>query len=218
LTSPPVSAAVSETQEVKTSTPVEMPAPPVEQPVEPALKVKPLLPEEKESFLKGSTIRVLLIVIPLVAGLIYIGTQLNQSPSRFEVANIPVTEEEKENVALQKEPEPEKIQTQQLNLRAVASGTTWMRIITDKRDTAEHNLRQGDQVEWKAFSGFQLRIGRAHAVRFFLNGNDLGELGRDTQLVWEMLITSNGIEAKELRTRTDLPQQSAPAATQPGAN
>lgn len=168
--------------------------------------------DEESGILGGLNFRLLAVAAAVIALLIYVGTQMNPSREQFEVTGPQITEEEMLSV-------PESTttvtpQSQSLRLRGVASARTWLSIIFDGNETREFNLQSGDQITWTANESFQFRIGRAHALSLSLNGRELGPLGPETSLVWDMVINKNGIASKELRTRTDLPQQSSPDSTQ----
>lgn len=176
--------------------------------------------EEKGSIFQNPTLRVLAVAIPIVGMLVYIGNRFNQERGSFEVANIKVTNEEKAAVSQQKEEiatTPQQ-QAQPLTLTAQFSERTWLRITLDAANSNEYNFNAGDRVEWKADSSFSLRIGRAHAIRLYLNGRDLGQLGPATALVWAVVINRGGIASKELRTRTDITSQPAQGSRPQSAN
>ena len=62
-------------------------------------------------------------------------------------------------------------------LRAVATETTWLRIVIDESREREYLLRPDEQLTWLAKSSCKLLIGNAAGLRLYLNDQPLKPLG-----------------------------------------
>ena len=73
-----------------------------------------------------------------------------------------------------------------LVLRAEAVDSTWVRVQWDGgTGSAEEIIPGGESRQWEAADNFMVFAGRAHGVRFYLQGKLLGEgrLGDPTQVL-----------------------------------
>ena len=84
-----------------------------------------------------------------------------------------------------------------LHLSLVASQKTWMQIAIDDSAAVEYIFDNGDSSEWHARERFLLRIGNGAGVRLYLDGNDLGPLGRQREVV-NFVVTKDGIQRNQL--------------------
>ncbi|MBN2012896.1 DUF4115 domain-containing protein [candidate division KSB1 bacterium] len=83
-----------------------------------------------------------------------------------------------------------------MHLNLVASQKTWMQIAIDDSAAIEYIFQMGDSSEWLAKERFLVRIGNGAGIRLYLNGNDLGPLGRDREVV-NLVVTKDGIERNQ---------------------
>jgi cytoskeleton protein RodZ len=86
-----------------------------------------------------------------------------------------------------------------LNLVIQGLRSTWFRIVTDKKDTAEYMLKRGNQFEAKAAQTFEFIIGRADGLQFRLNEKPPQTVSTDSLIVSYLLIDSSGIAAKRFK-------------------
>ena len=68
-----------------------------------------------------------------------------------------------------------------------------MQIAIDDSAAIEYIFQSGDSSEWLAKERFLLRIGNGAGVRLYLNGNDLGPLGREREVI-KLVVTRDGIQ------------------------
>jgi len=66
---------------------------------------------------------------------------------------------------------------EELVLTAEITGDTWMRIKADDQLIFEDTLKAGDKESWKAQKNFQVKIGNAGGVKFWLNDVVMGIQG-----------------------------------------
>jgi hypothetical protein len=76
-------------------------------------------------------------------------------------------------------------------------------MITDKSDTSEYLLIQGQVVRASASHLFEFLIGRNDGLTFNLNGKLLSRAGTDSSVVLYMRIDSTGVSAKILKKNVD---------------
>ena len=84
----------------------------------------------------------------------------------------------------------------------------WIREIIDSRDTTDFILTAGLRRSVEAVQQVQLLLGRADGVEIWLNGNNLGIVGKKEQVAY-LLLTEEGIAQQRLRNVT---AQKAPPA------
>jgi len=85
-----------------------------------------------------------------------------------------------------------------LRLNVIGLKRTWLRLVTDRKDTSEYMLLKGNEIEFSADSLFEFLIGRADGVEFDLGGKKIGALGDSTQVIRYLAINSDGIIARRL--------------------
>ena len=81
---------------------------------------------------------------------------------------------------------------------------TWFSINIDGDNEREFTLRKGNKLNFKANESITMRIGKSQGVILFLDGKEQGILGPPDTLVWELIITQEGIKSKRLRKRSDI--------------
>jgi hypothetical protein len=84
-----------------------------------------------------------------------------------------------------------------MRLEIRAENVVWVQVVTDRRDSVDYTMRAGNVQAWQAMEQFYVRVGNAGAVKFLLDGKDLGEIGSPGQ-VGGILITHDGIKARRL--------------------
>lgn len=68
-------------------------------------------------------------------------------------------------------------------LKAMATETTWLRISIDEMQDREYLLQPGEQVTWRATTGYKLHIGNAAGLQLFLNDKPIKALGKSGRVV-----------------------------------
>lgn len=178
---------------------------------EPVVKIEVAETTLENSLRRFKSYAWVLVMVPIIGGLIYLGSRFPRQHQRFEVSQPAVnTVKEESTKTLQTPVTPEK---QILTLKAVAHERTWLSISIDNQETREYNLQKADEITWNALTAFQMRIGKSRGISLFLNGKDLGPLGSETSLVWNIIIDKNGIVSKELRSRPDVITPSSQGTT-----
>ncbi|MEW6587207.1 MAG: RodZ domain-containing protein [Nitrospirota bacterium] len=84
-------------------------------------------------------------------------------------------------VETQAKPESAGISPHMLEIHA--NDTTWLLVKIDNTDTRELLLQPGESVNMQAKSGFSLRIGNAAGVRLVFDGQEIGRLGEEGQVI-----------------------------------
>ena len=128
------------------------------------------------------------IALAVLLAIFFSGEPEESSPPPVEAAEVPPTlplQEESEPAATPTQDEPviatedEGVATDlayPLVLRAEAIDSTWVRIQWDGgTGSAEEIIPGGESRQWEAADNFTVFAGRAHGVRFYLQGQLLGE-------------------------------------------
>jgi len=68
-------------------------------------------------------------------------------------------------------------------LKAMATETTWLRIAIDEMQEREYLLQPGEQVTWRATTGYKLHIGNAAGLQLYLNDKPIKALGESGRVV-----------------------------------
>ena len=68
-------------------------------------------------------------------------------------------------------------------LTANVKSQTWIAIAIDDKPAKEYLFQPGETLRWTADKGFDILIGNAGGIEFFLNGKEVGELGAQGQVV-----------------------------------
>ena len=77
----------------------------------------------------------------------------------------------------------EKIETEQMVLRVVATDITWIKFQLDWGEPFEVLLKPGDSFRVKANKKFNLRIGNAGGIKLFLNEKHVGIPGKQGEVI-----------------------------------
>jgi cytoskeletal protein RodZ len=85
----------------------------------------------------------------------------------------------------------------ELNLQLKAFERTWLQISVDDSVAKEHIFDSGMESNWYAKERFKLRIGNAAGIRLFLNGKDLGPLGKAGEVI-KVDLTEDGVQNTSL--------------------
>lgn len=101
-----------------------------------------------------------------------------------ETQTQPATQDTKtpQNPAPAPVPQPQ-IVAQNLNLQATFSGDCWTRVITDGKMAFEGMINAGQTLAWEGNNSVSVLLGNAGAVQLVMNGQSIGALGADGDVV-----------------------------------
>ncbi len=85
------------------------------------------------------------------------------------------------------------IEWHRLQLQAVALERTWISVSVDGTPLADLTLEQGQRREWEAEEWFEVSVGTAEAIEFYLDGQLLGTAGVGRGVVDSLVITEDGM-------------------------
>lgn len=68
-------------------------------------------------------------------------------------------------------------------LTAQVNNPTWIAIYIDDGPVREYLFQPGDTMKWTADKGFDILVGNAAGIEFFLNGKEVGYLGPEGKVV-----------------------------------
>jgi cytoskeletal protein RodZ len=68
-------------------------------------------------------------------------------------------------------------------LSANVNSLTWIAVYIDDEPVKEYLLQPGDKMRWEADKGFDILVGNAGGIEFFLNGKEVGHLGLEGRVV-----------------------------------
>jgi len=68
-------------------------------------------------------------------------------------------------------------------LTATVTARTWLSIAVDREPAKEYLFQPGETFRWTAEEGFDMVVGNAGGIEFFLNGSSIGELGPEGKVV-----------------------------------
>jgi cytoskeletal protein RodZ len=86
-------------------------------------------------------------------------------------------------LAVPEEEEHEEPSSPQYTLTANINKQTWIAIYIDEKPVKEYLFQPGNTVKWSAEEGFDILIGNAGGIEFFLNGDPVGNLGTEGSVV-----------------------------------
>lgn len=86
-----------------------------------------------------------------------------------------------------------------LNVELKALERTWVREIRDGTDTTDYILPAGRSRKFSSHHSVNLMMGRADGIEVWLNGQNLGTMGKADEIVPLLLLDKNGIADKRLR-------------------
>jgi len=106
------------------------------------------------------------------------------------------------------------IQQPTVHITLKAVDRTWLRMIKDRRDTTEYLLTAGKQISVTADSLVLLLVGNAGGIDFTVNGEHVGVLGNNEQVITNMVVTAQGIVNKKIKNarRKHVAQQDSVSA------
>jgi len=76
---------------------------------------------------------------------------------------------------------------------------TWIRYIKDGTDTTEYMLQEGNNIEIDADSTLHFLVGNAAGVKFTINGEEKGLMGKKGEVISYLKITKKGIEGQRVK-------------------
>ena len=88
-----------------------------------------------------------------------------------------------EESAILEEAKEEQSLSPQLMLTANITSQTWIAIYIDEEPVKEYLFQPGQTVRWTAHKGFDILVGNAGGIEFFLNGKEVGYLGPEGKVV-----------------------------------
>ena len=81
-----------------------------------------------------------------------------------------------------------------LRLEVFAEKDGWLEVRCNGKLLFQGVLSQGDREVWQGEDKIRLRIGNAGAFRLNLNGNSLGKLGKEGEVLKEVILTKENIK------------------------
>lgn len=81
-----------------------------------------------------------------------------------------------------------------LRLEVFAEKDGWLEVRCNGKLLFQGVLSQGDREVWQAEDKIRLRIGNAGAFRLNLNGNSLGKLGKEGEVLKEVILTKESVK------------------------
>ncbi len=167
---------------------------------------------EKQDRRKSSLIKTIYIVAPLlVVAVIFAVLAINsigvdKNEELGEVQEIPVQKIAEQLLMEQEKQAAEKqdsvlVSGESIRVTADLSAVqrTWIRVITDRADTTEYLLAANETISLKADSLLNFLVGNAAGIKFIVNGNPAGILGKEGQVITRLLISPKGIVSKSIK-------------------
>lgn len=68
-------------------------------------------------------------------------------------------------------------------LEISATGTTWLLVRIDDKESKEMLLKIGESAKWTAKNNFSLKIGNAGGIKVVFDGKEISPLGAEGQVV-----------------------------------
>jgi len=68
-------------------------------------------------------------------------------------------------------------------LTANVNSKTWIGITIDDESVKEYLFQPGENIRWTAVKGFDILVGNAGGIEFFLNGKEVGNLGPEGKVL-----------------------------------
>ncbi len=85
--------------------------------------------------------------------------------------------------AMVRETKEEQPPSPRYTLNAHVNSRTWIAIYIDDEPVKEYLFQPGDTTRWTADKGFDILVGNAGGIEFFLNGKEVGHLGPEGKVV-----------------------------------
>ena len=152
---------------------------------------------EEDSNSKKFLVAAVALVAILIGGIFYgLSGSDSENPTVAENVNQPAVETQTEIVAQEVQtvtPPPTPVETQQVaqvqtsvnevNLQATFSGDCWTQVIVDGKLEYEGMIGAGENFNWKGNQSINVLLGNAGAAQFVMNGQNVGSLGGDGDVV-----------------------------------
>jgi cytoskeleton protein RodZ len=81
-----------------------------------------------------------------------------------------------------------------LELEITATDTVWLTVMIDNIEQREYILQPNNRIRWQAANQFLLTVGNAGGISVRVNGDTLGTLGRQGEVIRNLTITREGIQ------------------------
>ena len=94
-----------------------------------------------------------------------------------------VEETDRTQVAAIARQKAEELLPPRFSLTANVRNRTWIAIYVDDQPVKEYLFQPGDTITWTAQKGFDILVGNAGGIDFFLNGTEIGTLGTEGKVV-----------------------------------
>ena len=158
-----------------------------------------------------------ILLVGIVGGIIYVYVQYGKeyfSRPEKPARKISVFEARKERLLQEKQKKPP-VQPlrlpEKVRLKVVAAETTWVRLITDGRDTSEFLFVPGTRRLFEASRRLELKAGRADGLILWVNQDSVGKLGSAAEIVDRLVVTPQGIVEKKVRRPRPVRKKAPPA-------
>lgn len=158
---------------------------------------------------KSSRLKILYIILPIIVLVLIISIMAINSITVKDNDSEPVKElavrEIVNKIELKNKAKKDSIiQQSQLNKKNVsvnikAVDRTWLRFIKDHADTNEYLLTPGNRLDIQADSLVEFLVGNANGLRFKINSNNVGVLGKPGEVITYLKVTPKGIIDKRIK-------------------
>ena len=158
---------------------------------------------------KSSRLKILYIILPIIVLVLIISIMAINSITVKDNDSEPVKElavrEIVNKIELKNKAKKDSIiQQSQLNKKNVsvnikAVDRTWLRFIKDHADTNEYLLTSGNRLDIQADSLIEFLVGNANGLRFKINSNNVGVLGKPGEVITYLKVTPKGIIDKRIK-------------------
>jgi transcriptional regulator with XRE-family HTH domain len=159
---------------------------------------------DKSSRLKKMYIILPIIVLVLIISIMAINSITVKDNDSEPVKELAVREIANKIELKNKAKKDSIIQQSQLNKKNVfinikAVDRTWLRFIKDHADTNEYLLTSGNRLDIQADSLVEFLVGNANGLKFKINSNNVGVLGKPGEVITYLKITPKGIIDKKIK-------------------
>jgi len=143
-------------------------------------------------------------VILAITGYLTVQQYLATRNSKVNIKEVPVSDIAREltkadSSVAQKKPGQKELAAG-LKIELKAREKTWVKEIKDSRDTTDYILPAGTVRNIAAREQVRFMFGRADGVEVWLNGQNLGTMGRGDQVVTRLVINRQGIVEKRMHS------------------
>lgn len=143
-----------------------------------------------------SSAAVLIIMLFFIIGSVVTGSHEREIKS--------LSKETYESIQIPEPPPVKPAEKESFTVEIHAKEETWLRIKKDDGEDTEYLLKSGEKITVTASDNISMRTGKSQGIEIFLNGKNLGVLGPENTLLWELIITKDGIQKRQLKMRTDI--------------